>query len=101
MAMIVANWPMSFHVGAIVVFRMLAPIRNPRPRLKACPSSSLLSCIAGADLIPRSASLMYIARLFTIPTEITIIAASWQMFTMNVFMVSTAFANVSIILFCP
>ena len=101
MAMIVANWPMSFHVGAIVVFRMLAPMRKPRPRLKACPSSSLLSCIAARDFTPRSASFMYIERLFTMPTEITSIAASWQMLTMKVFTASTACANVSIIFAGP
>jgi len=84
-----ASFPISLHVGARVVFRMLAPIRKPSPREKECPSSMRLSWIAEWDSLPKRESCTKIIMAFTMPIKITIMARSWHIETMPLLMDKT------------
>lgn len=73
-AIIVASCPISFQVGARVVFKMLAPIRNPRASENEWPNSNLLCLTAEAERPGVNTSARYIFKALAIPMAMTTIA---------------------------
>ncbi len=65
---------MSFHVGAIIVFTMLAPIRKARPKEKEWPISRRLSVMALIAFLLDNTSFMYLISAFMMPIKMTNIA---------------------------
>lgn len=80
-AIMAASWPMSVQVGARVVLRILAPMRNPRAREKECPNSRRLAFTESAERPEVSTSVRYIFRAFNMPIESTTIARNWHIKT--------------------
>ena len=70
---IAANCPISFQVGAKMVFKILAPIRKANPRENAWPISNLLSFRELKAFLPNKESFTYITSALSIPIKITIV----------------------------
>ena len=80
-AIMAASWPMSVQVGARVVLRILAPMRNPSTREKECPNSRRLAFKESAERPGLSTSVRYIFRALIMPIESTTIARTWHIST--------------------
>jgi len=80
-AIMAASWPMSLQVGARVVLRILAPMRNPSAREKECPNSRRLAFTESAERPGLKTSVRYIFRAFNMPIDSTTIARNWHINT--------------------